>query len=73
MEIPQGNVTAYVIILGQQKLKVDSFQIWQYQSIIYSSTTIFYKRTLPVSLSGTRMICDDDHRLTHTHTHAVSP
>ena len=56
MEIPQGNVTAYVIILGQQKLKVDSFQIWQYQSIIYSSTTIFYKRTLPVSLSGTRMI-----------------
>ena len=27
LEIPRGHVTAYVIIYGQQKLKVDNFQI----------------------------------------------
>lgn len=28
--IPQGHVTADIIIYAQQKLKVDNFQIWQY-------------------------------------------
>ena len=45
--MPEGHVTAYVIIYGQQKLKVDNFQIWQYKSIVNKVWSFFTKEPYP--------------------------